>query len=67
MSRRDLIKHLTENGCEFLREGSNHTVSINRAIRRSAAIPRHNEIVETLVRVICAELGIPRPERRRSR
>ncbi|MGE3073485.1 MAG: type II toxin-antitoxin system HicA family toxin [Dehalococcoidia bacterium] len=61
MSRRDLIRHLTRSGCEYLREGGNHTVYVNRENRRSAAIPRHNEISDVLVRVICRELGVPRP------
>jgi len=26
----DLIGHLERNGCEFLREGNNHTVYVNR-------------------------------------
>jgi hypothetical protein len=63
VSRRDLLRHLANHGCEFLREGSNHTVYVNRAQRRSAAIPRHNEVADILVRVICTELGIPKPPR----
>ena len=30
MKLRDLLKHLHENGCEFLREGGNHSVYVNR-------------------------------------
>ena len=26
MKRRELIEHLEERGCEFLREGGNHTI-----------------------------------------
>lgn len=29
MKRRDLIRHLEHHGCEFLREGGNHTVYVN--------------------------------------
>ena len=31
MKRKDLIRHLEEHGCEFLREGSKHTIYVNRA------------------------------------
>ena len=34
MKRRDVIRHLEEQGCEFLREGGNHTVYVNRAKRK---------------------------------
>ena len=30
MKRRDLIRHIEKNGCEFLREGGEHTVNVNR-------------------------------------
>jgi hypothetical protein len=30
MKRRDLIRHLEQHGCQFLREGGNHTVYVNR-------------------------------------
>ena len=44
MKRRDLIRHLEAHGCEFLREGANHTVYVNRVTQKSAAVPRHREI-----------------------
>jgi len=31
VKRRDVIRHLEQNGCEFLREGANHTIYVNRA------------------------------------
>jgi len=34
MKRVDLIRHLERCGCEFLREGNNHTVYINRTARK---------------------------------
>ncbi len=30
MKQRDLVRHLEKHGCEFLREGGNHTVYVNR-------------------------------------
>ena len=61
MKRRDLIRHLEAYGCEMLREGGNHTVYVNRARRKTTAIPRHREINEFLARKICQDLEIPEP------
>ena len=61
MKRRDLIRHLEAHGCEMLREGGNHTVYVNRARRKTAAVPRHREINEFLARKICQDLEIPEP------
>lgn len=41
MKRRDLIRHLDEHGCQFLREGGNHTVYINPTARKIPTVPRH--------------------------
>ena len=30
MKRRDFIRHLERHGCEFLREGGNHTVYVKK-------------------------------------
>ncbi len=30
MKYRDLIRHLETHGCDFLREGGNHTIYVNR-------------------------------------
>jgi predicted RNA binding protein YcfA (HicA-like mRNA interferase family) len=61
MKRRDLIRHLETNGCEFLREGGNHTVYVHRPNRKSSAIPRHREVFDVLVKKICKDLDIPSP------
>ena len=61
MKRRDLIRHLEAHGCEMLREGGNHTVYVNRARRKTTAVPRHREINEFLARKICQVLEIPDP------
>ena len=61
MKRRELIRHLEKNGCEFLREGGNHTIYVNRRPRKSAPIPRHREVNAFLVRKICSDLEIPPP------
>ena len=61
MKRRDVIRHLEEQGCEFLREGGNHTAYVNRARRKASSVPRHREINDFLVRKICRDLDIPEP------
>ncbi|MBI5701327.1 type II toxin-antitoxin system HicA family toxin [Candidatus Saganbacteria bacterium] len=61
MKRRDLIEHLTLNGCRFLREGSRHTVYFNSSNRKTSTIPRHNEIHEFLAKKICKDLEVPKP------
>jgi predicted RNA binding protein YcfA (HicA-like mRNA interferase family) len=61
MKRRDLVRHLEQNGCEFLREGGNHTIYINRRARKVSSVPRHREVFEFLARKICKDLEIPPP------
>ncbi len=43
VKRRDLVRHLEANGCELLREGSRHSVYVNRSTRKASAKPRHRE------------------------
>jgi len=61
VKRRDLIRHLERHGCEFLREGANHTVYVNRSTRKVSTVPRHTEINEGLCRKICKDLDVPNP------
>lgn len=61
MKRRDVIRYLEEHGCDFLREGGNHTVYVNRRRRKASSVPRHREINDFLVRKICRDLEIPEP------
>ncbi len=61
MKLRDLLRHLHDHGCEFLREGGNHSVYVNRIKRKSSTVPRHREINDFLVNKICKDLEIPRP------
>ena len=60
MKRKILIRHLKKCGCEFLREGGNHTVYVNRKERKATTIPRHREIDENLSKKICKDIGIPK-------
>ena len=59
MKRADLVRHLEAHGCQLLREGSNHTVYVNRAARRTSTVPRHREINEYLAQKICKDLDVP--------
>ncbi len=63
MKRVDLLRHLSEQGCQLFREGGRHSIWWNPANRKTSAVPRHNEIVEPTVAGICKDLGIPRPDR----
>ncbi|MDO8446267.1 MAG: type II toxin-antitoxin system HicA family toxin [Deltaproteobacteria bacterium] len=61
MKRKDLIRHLERHGCEFLREGSNHTIYVNRRKQKSSSIPRHQEIIDFLAKKICRDLEVLEP------
>jgi len=61
MKRRALLKHLKRHGCEFLREGTRHSIYWNPANRRTTSVPRHREIVDKLAIKICKDLDIPKP------
>jgi len=58
MKRKDFINHLHKNGCEFLREGSNHTVYINPLKNKKSTVPRHSEFDDLLCKKICKQLQI---------
>jgi predicted RNA binding protein YcfA (HicA-like mRNA interferase family) len=61
MKRRDVLRHLEQNGCQLLREGPRHTIYWNPANKKISAVPRHQEISDKLVNKICKDLGIPSP------
>ena len=61
MKRERVLKHLRRYGCILSREGKKHTIIWNPKAKRSAAVPRHNEIKDIVVMVICKELDIPLP------
>jgi len=59
MKRRDLLRHLEEHGCEFLREAATTRFTSTAEPRKSSAIPRHREIIEFIARKICKDLDVP--------
>ena len=61
MKRRALIRDLTKQGCEMVREGGSHTVWWNPDNRQTSTVPRHTEVIDQLARKICKDLGIPKP------
>jgi mRNA interferase HicA len=61
MKRLDLIRHLEAHGCSVLREGGRHSIYVNRATRKSSAVPRHREINDFLAQKICKDLEVPAP------
>ena len=58
MKRRELIKFLNSQGCEFIREGGRHSWWINPELNKRSAIPRHSEINDILEKKICKDLGV---------
>jgi mRNA interferase HicA len=61
MKRRDLLAHLTQQGCRLVREGGNHSWWENPALEQRSAVPRHTEISDILARKICKDLGVEKP------
>jgi hypothetical protein len=62
MKRLDLVRHLGRHGCVLIREGSRHSVFVNRLANKASTVPRHREINDHLARKICKDLEIPDPQ-----
>jgi mRNA interferase HicA len=45
----------------LLREGSRHTVFVNKVANRTSTVPRHREINDFLAEKICRDLAIEAP------
>lgn len=63
MKRRDLLAHLSRQGCALLREGGNHSWWSHSASNRRSSIPRHSEISDFLAIKICRDLGVAPPSK----
>ena len=63
MKRADLLRYLRRRGCQQIREGNRHSWWRSAAGEHRAAIPRHREINDLLVRKICRELRVDPPNR----
>lgn len=55
------MRHLERRGCELLRERDNHSIYVNLAANKTAAVARHREINDFLAVKICRDLQIPEP------
>ncbi len=58
MKRSSLIKELNQAGCILDRHGGRHDIFLNPANGRKAPVPRHNEIKDSLCRLIRQQLGL---------
>ena len=58
MKRKDLINHLTAEGCTLLRHGSRHDIYVNSKNGMKQPVPRHVEINERLADHIKKYLGL---------
>jgi len=60
MKRLKLIKYLKENNCFLEREGTRHSVFINKINGNFTTVPRHPDINDYTIADICKQLGIPK-------
>jgi mRNA interferase HicA len=58
MKRKDLIRELEQLGCVLYRHGGRHDIYINTATGQKSPIPRHNEVKDSLCRLIRKQLGL---------
>ncbi len=58
MKRAAFLRKLTQEGCVLHRHGGRHDLYLNPKNGRKAPVPRHNEIKESLCRVIRKQLDI---------
>jgi hypothetical protein len=58
VKRRELIRGLVAAGCYLKRHGKKHDVYVNPRTGRSAPVPRHIEIKQSLCDLIRKQLGI---------
>jgi len=58
VKREALLRELRAAGCTLKRHGKRHDLYTNPRNGRSAPVPRHTEIADTLCEVIRKQLGI---------
>jgi mRNA interferase HicA len=59
MKREALLRHLRRNGCYLKREGRAHSLWSNPQTGEIEAVPRHQEIPNSLAKKICRGLSVP--------
>jgi len=62
MTRRELVKHLDEQGCVLTREGGKYSIFQNPKTGKETPVTRHTEIADFTVRKICRDLGVEPPK-----
>ena len=58
MKRREFVRELVRAGSVLKRTSGGHDIYLNPATQRSAPVPRHTEIADSLCRLIKRQLGI---------
>jgi predicted RNA binding protein YcfA (HicA-like mRNA interferase family) len=58
VKRAALLRELRRAGCVLDRHGGRHDLYRNPANGRKAPVPRHREIKDSLVELICKQLGL---------
>jgi predicted RNA binding protein YcfA (HicA-like mRNA interferase family) len=58
VKRRELIRELADAGCYLKRRGKRHDIYANPKNGRSAPVPRHAEIKESLCELIRKQLAL---------
>ncbi|MDP8989167.1 MAG: type II toxin-antitoxin system HicA family toxin [Acidobacteriota bacterium] len=58
MKRRELIRGLVRSGCALKKTGGGHDVYFNPVTNRSAPVPRHAEVPNSLAKLIRKQLGL---------
>jgi predicted RNA binding protein YcfA (HicA-like mRNA interferase family) len=58
LKRREFIKELIKSGCYLKRHGSRHDLYVNPTNGKKAPIPRHQELKDTLCKLIKKQLGL---------
>lgn len=58
MKRREFIRKLVQLGCILKRSGARHDIYTNPASNKSATVPRHQELADTLCQEIQKQLGL---------
>ncbi|MBI3193072.1 MAG: type II toxin-antitoxin system HicA family toxin [Ignavibacteriae bacterium] len=58
MKRREFTKELERHGCILKRHGSRHDIYYNPELHKSAPVPRHQELADSLCRLIRKQLGL---------
>lgn len=56
LKRRDLIRHLESAGCLLKRHGGGHDIYVNPSTGKTAPVPRHSEIKDSLANLIRKQL-----------